>query len=441
MRNVLIAAYHFPPMGGSGVQRVVKWSRYLPRAGWRPHVVCAGHGQYPLMDDTLLREVHPSARVHRVVGWEPAGVAQRVKRIVGADRLEAVLAWRLNRLIDATPLPERELLWVPSAITSARRIVDDNSVEAVITSGPPHSTHLVGLHLKRRMQVPWIADLRDAMTDNWAADHDSWTSAVFARFVERQVVRHADHIIVTCPEVSQSLAARHALAPERVSFIPNGYDPTDAPIGIPSRRNERLVIAHVGALYRDQGLAPVLDAITRLIGADSTLRDKIELRIVGSISNTQRASLTVAQRALVTETGYVSHGAAIREMREADVLLLMTPGNPRGRYCIPAKTFEYLAFGGHIFAVVHPGTELERLLRRCGNATVVPSHSSDSIATALRGCLETCCDGHDERRDRSLLAEYRRDHQASRLATLIESVVDGTAPSLRIAPVGSEAAA
>lgn len=441
LRNILIAAYHFPPMGGSGVQRIAKWGRYLPAHGLRPHILCAGHGHYGLADSTLLNELHPSTRVHRVTGCEPASLAARLGAISGSARLESAIAWRLNRIADALPMIERESLWVQSAIRAARKICRISQMHAVITSGPPHATHRIGLHLRRRLGLPWIADLRDALLDNWALRDSRIESAILAA-LERRIVRFADRIIVTCPEVAESLSARHGVDPDRFEYLPNGFDPADAPPHTAPRSHDRLVLAHVGALYRDQTIAPVLEALAALIAADPSLRNHIELRIVGSLSTAQRNSLRPEWRPLLTETGYLPHADAIRAMRDADALLLMTPANARGRFCIPAKTFEYLAFGGHILAVVHSGTELQRLLARAGNATVVPSHAPADIAAALQTIIARHRDGTlSTRRDRATLAEYHRERQSQRLAELIDDVVAPAHPRLAIARTAAEDAA
>lgn len=432
LRNILIAAYHFPPMGGSGVQRVAKWGRYLPTHGLRPHILCAGHGHYSLSDSTLVRELHPSTRTLRVIGCEPAGLAARLGAISGSARLESAIAWRLNRIADAFPFIERELHWVPSAIRAARKICRESQMHAVITSGPPHATHIIGLHLRRRLGLPWIADLRDALLDNWDR-RESRIETAWLAALERRIVRFADRIVVTCPEVAESMAARHAVSPDRFEFIPNGFDPADASPQAPRNTDDRLILAHIGALYGDQTIAPVLEALASLIAVDPSLRDRIELRIVGSLSKAQRASLRPEWRSLLTETGYLPHADAIRAMRDADALLLMTPAKPRGRYCIPAKTFEYLAFGGHILAIVHAGTELHRLLHRAGNATVVPSHSPVDIAAALQTIIARHRDGtQSTRRDRAAIAEYHRERQAQRLADLIDDVVAPAHPRLSI---------
>src|ERR1043166_4910034 len=149
LRDILLIAYHFPPIGGSGVQRVLKLARYLPQFGWRADVVCCGHTQYPLLDRSLTSEGSDDVKVYRTRGLEPGGIAASMTMSgpVGpafAKRLEDGLSWRLQKMLSRTPLPEHELLWLPAAIRQARQVAENHSIEAIITSGPPHCTHWVG---------------------------------------------------------------------------------------------------------------------------------------------------------------------------------------------------------------------------------------------------------------------------------------------------------
>ena len=229
LRNLLLVTYHFPPHGGSGVQRPAKLAQYLPAAGWRAHVLTAGHCHYPLLDPTLQDDGGAETFVVRARGWEPGAIAATICRelrrvgVTGGrdagagddptgldvhgmarwvDWLENRLYWRLGGFVRRLHLPETELLWVPSAIQAARRMIERHRIEAVVTTSPPLSAHLVGLSLKRRLRIPWIADLRDPIVDNFA--HASRAGIVdrWMRRLERVVLSQADHCVVTCPDRS-----------------------------------------------------------------------------------------------------------------------------------------------------------------------------------------------------------------------------------------------
>ena len=216
MRNLLLVSYHFPPHGGSGVQRALKLAKYLPEHGWRAHVVCAAHRHYPVMDATLNAEMGSRASVYPTDGWDAGSLAARFGRRLGSvwhnrdatDAWEDRLYWRLERWQSRLPLPEHELSWVPSAIMQAREVTRREAIEAVVTTSPPHASHYVGRHLKSRLGIPWIADLRDPIVDNFAGNPDAALEQRYRRSIERMIIHLADRVIVTCPDLADRLRHR-----------------------------------------------------------------------------------------------------------------------------------------------------------------------------------------------------------------------------------------
>ncbi|MEE8168944.1 MAG: glycosyltransferase, partial [Phycisphaerae bacterium] len=273
-RRVLLIAYHFPPMGGSGVQRPLKFARYLPCFGWTPAVLCGGHGHYPHWDPTLCDELPPEVQVERCLGFEPAAVAARCRELVttkiaGRDGVpldwERRLYWRLNHVPQAW-LPDTEWLWTLAARRAARRLVRRLKPEVVITTGPPHATHAVGASLKNRLKLPWIADLRDPITTNFEyAPGARWRDA-FWRRMESTIAAHADAVVVTCDECGEDFMRRHPeMTPDRMITITNGFDPGDfAPANSAAAATAdaltagTFVLRHVGAFYGRQTLEHIL---------------------------------------------------------------------------------------------------------------------------------------------------------------------------------------
>ncbi len=439
LRNLLLVTYQFPPIGGSGVQRAAKLARYLPRAGWRVHVIAAGHTHYPLLDPSLTAKPDDDVIVHRVCGLEPAGVARAICRHFdqpdgGPDWLSGLedrLYWRLDRVFGGLPLPETEMLWAPAAIRQARRLVERYGIEAVVTTSPPHTTHLVGMSLRRRLGLPWIADLRDPITDNFAYRPRRRLEDRFWRWLERSVVAQASHVVVTCPELARRLAERHGRPEERgFSTITNGFDPADAgrPLEPPPIQGKRFTLAYVGAFYREQTIGPLLEAVRALRARRADVAVALEVRLVGSLSAAQRRLVRPEDAAFFNNLGYRPHEEALREMARADAVLLLTPANEGGRLCIPAKAFEYLAFGGHIVAVVHRDTALGAILAEAGNVTLLHSHEPAALAAAIERRFDDWAAGRrPEPRDAAVVERFRRDRLAARFARIIDGCIDSCA--------------
>lgn len=452
MRNLLLVSYHFPPHGGSGVQRALKLAKYLPESGWRAHVICAAHRHYPVMDATLGGETGSGTDVYPTYGWDAGSLAGRFGRRLGSlwhnrevtDNWEDRLYWRLERWQSRLPLPEQELSWVPSAIARSREVVRRSGIEAVITTSPPHVSHYIGRHLKKRMGIPWIADLRDPIVDNFAGDPNSAIEQRFRRSIERMIVHVADRVIVTCPELAEQFRRRYSdISGEKIITIPNGFDASDAEHAVSSKgRPDIFTMTHVGAFYRQQTIGPIIEAVRRIRARRADAARELRFRVVGTLSLTQRSLLRDEDSAFVEMVGYKAHVGALSEMASADALVLTTPGNDGGRLCIPAKTFEYMAFGGHIVAYVHPETAVQDWLRRAGGCTLLNEPTANAWEAGIERAFDAWRSGNTARvRDAAFVASFRRDRQAGQIAKIVDACA-GAAPRLKISlPTQAEEAA
>ncbi|QDV90219.1 hypothetical protein RAS2_12980 [Phycisphaerae bacterium RAS2] len=436
-RRVLLLSYHYPPMGGSGVQRAAFLARHLCELGWDVHVLRAGHRHHPLRDESLAGSDRDSSgpAVHNVFGWDAGGAATKLARWipVAAPRawVEDRIYWRLDRWQRRSVGAEPQQWWTGAAVRAAVHLAQNKPFDAIISTSPPHSVHRAAIEIARRLSNPWIADLRDPITDNFAyqprcsAEHEQWSA------LERDIVSRAEIVVVTCEDLRDRLSARYGPG-EAIRVIPNGYDEAagatiqGAGEGLReslqrSRPSESLCITSVGSFYRDQSAGLLLGALRRVNAGAAEPR--VRWRIVGSVSAQQQALFEPGDSRFVERVGYVSHGEALGAMRRADVLFLMTPANAGGALCIPAKTFEYLASGRHALAVVHPGTHLHRILLAAGNVTIV-MHGDDadeSLARALETCRSRFIAGQlQASRDVAFVNRFTRRAIAEQFALLLE---------------------
>lgn len=428
--RVLLVAYHFPPIAGSGVQRALKLARYLPDENVHVDVLTSKHTHYPLLDDSLESEISgdPRISVHRISGFDPGGLANRMTPGRRPHRLSRAISavekriyWRLQSAADRWAMPEPEQWWIGSAVRAARRLHDRRRFDALITTSPPHSCQRIGLELQRVCNLPWIADLRDPIVDNFAyaprndATHRYWGQ------LERDIVGRADSIVVTCPDYATLLAHKHDIEPSRLACITNGYDEADRPEPYKPASKDAFVLAHIGAFYQSQSIEPLLAACREV--RERRPSAALNLRLVGSVSRQQSLHFQDADAEFVEHVGYLRHADALADMQRADALFLMTPTHPNGRNCIPAKLFEYLAFGRHIIALVHRDSSVDRLLRDAGVRHIAfhddPATLSRHIEAAHDawqiGKTPTSLNPH-------VVERYRRDRLASEYAHLVAAV-------------------
>lgn len=426
MKRLLVVTYYFPPSGGAGVQRVLKWVKYLPDFGVEPVVLTVEAGAYPSLDETLARDVPPGVRVHRTASLDPFGV---YARLTGRSRQAAVAeatgrisdeeAWaeRAARWLRANLfVPDARVGWVPFAVREGLRMLRGESFEAVLTSGPPHSTHLAGYALHRRTGVPWIADFRDP----WTAIHYNQKlprtrlARGMDRTLERAVLRRASAVIAASPTMRDLLMAEAGRPADAGHVLYNGFDPEDFE-GEVTPRSDAFVLGYVGTLYGQP--AALWDALARV----RSERLDVRVRIVGSVPPETPEVLADYGLSEAVEVGpYVPHDEAVREMRRAAMLLLTLEPWLQAEAIVPGKVFEYLAAGRPILGIGPLGSDVAALVEEAGGGRMFAPEDRDGIAAYLREASRAWAEGRPlSSASPEHVARFDRRRQAGVLADLI----------------------
>src|SRR3954451_984884 len=391
MRRVLLLSHRFPPLGGAGVQRSLKFARYLPELGYRPLVVTgpgAAGGRWTPADPTLGAEVPSEADVLRVPGPEPA-----------RDRGRRAERWLWLR----SPWGR---WWVRSAV---ERAMSAGKVDAVLASVPPYESCEGAARIAARLGVPWIADLRDP----WALDEMRlFPSALHRRVALGQMRRSlssAAAIVVTSPEAEHRLREQFPeLGAKTIATIPNGFDAEDFAGTQPERHDGAFRIVHAGYLHTELGRhqrrtahlrrllggsapdvdlmtrshAYLLEAVERLVERGEAGSKDIEVPLAGVMSGADRAVASRSRSARIH--GYLPHAEAVALMRSANLLFLPMHDLPDGGRAtiVPGKTYEYLAAGRPILAAL-PGGDARDILRAAGNAYLCSPGDTGAMADAI----------------------------------------------------------
>ncbi len=421
-----IVAYYFPPAGGAGVQRILKWVKYLPALGVVPIVITVDDGAFSSRDPSLLEEVPEDVTVIRTASLNPFSWYARITRRPSTDVVAGYtdevgtdpgLAQRAARWIRANVMvPDARVGWVPFARRAASRAIADHDVDAVLTSGPPHSAHLVAQRLDR----PWIADFRDPWTDiHYAADLPRTRLATrLDRRLESQVLRKASAITTVSPHWAALLEERRGAA---VSVIHNGFDPADFDGDAPVRDNA-FTVAHVGSLYASRNPIAFWRAVARLNSEFG--EETIRIRVVGRTSPEVRESAR-AHGVNVEWVPYVLHDAAVREMRSAHLLLLSTEPHGVEQGHITGKLYEYLASGRPVLGLGSTDGDAATLLARAGAGRMFERSDQDGVFSYVYEHAEAHRRGENLAGARwSDIAAYSRQNQAKQLAALVRSLVE-----------------
>lgn len=404
MRRVLVLAYFFPPLGGAGVQRTLKFVKYLPQFGWQPTVVSTRSRLYGAYDPDLEREI-------------PAGTPVVRSAALPIARWMAIAFYKLGlrRLMPWISWPDGGYGWAPLAFAASWREVRRRRPDVILSTSSPYGAHLVALLLHRLTGIPWVADFRDEWSANpHLADQPralKWANARAEAAVTRrarQVVVAADYFELAGPGLDS-----------RRTTITNGVDADDVPEHADGASpGDRFVLSFVGTLYGPIDLGPVLSALERLIADGEIDAQQFELRIVGRI---WIPGFAAPAGVPVTQTGYLSHDQAIAEMRRSTALVLFVPESslaPSG------KIFEYLAVERPILCVTREDNLAARLVHDWAAGVVAAPSDPAANADALRTLYERWEAGElaaPTGTRKRVLAHYSREELTRRLAGVLDT--------------------
>ena len=386
--NVLMIACAFPPTGASGVQRSAKFAKYLPTFGWKPIVWTVDQLNGLPRDPSLLDDLPGDLQIH--ASRAGTGV-HRVRRLLDrmgrapwpASRVAKAIDWRVERWQAEVPLPDDHESWAKASVSPVLRMIEQERIDAIYSTFPPPSNHLLALELKERTGLPWIADFRDLWTDDLRYHETLAHRRSAHRALEQQVLEAADTVIGVTPKQTEILSRHMPDQPEKFITITNGFDPADFNPPPPTRTDaDRFVLGYVGRLDEYRAREEWCEGMRRFAtGLDLPL-DRFLLRVVGHAANATKAKLA-GMGIRVELTGYVPHAEAIAHMRSSNALLLLTePTGPNADSVIPGKLFEYLASQRPILVVGPTDGQVERIVRDV-NAGPTVQYDPNAIADAL----------------------------------------------------------
>jgi glycosyltransferase involved in cell wall biosynthesis len=414
------------------VQRALSLARYLPQCDFEVHVLKATNAGGPVMDPDLLRLVPSSVVVHEAFTPEiPFAVRQKIwsmlartngkasaKASGGGLRPKAMLAGAVKRLL----CPEPEILWVPFAVRKARQIIRRQGIEFLLVTVPPFSALVAGNILKRDFpELKLISDFRDEWLSFYLKDFDFQNSDYTRRraeAIEGETVRRANLVVAVNQSSRDEIRRRYPDQPEdKFVVVPNGYDPV-AFAGFRARSNRlpRMLVTHVGTVYKTASPRFYLDALDAL---PEQVRDQIETRFIGRISDDERAPLE-SRRSNVKMLGFIPQAEALKTMEATDYLLLTMTNE----ISVPGKLFEYMASGKPILAVTPKGSEVDRILQETGTGIC----SAPDDRAGIQAMISRAFDGWQKkqpimRRDEDRVRRYERPGLVQEYAALMTKLI------------------
>ena len=356
-KKLLIITYYFPPAGGPGVQRWLKFVKYLPEFGVQPIVYVPENPTYPIVDDGLVSQIPEKAIVIKNKIWEPYQLASvfsknKTKKISSGifphkkkqSFLDKTFLWVRGNLF----IPDARVFWVKPSVTYLEKYIQGNNIDTIVTSGPPHSLHLIGLELKEKLNVKWFADFRDPWTT--IGYHKALRLSNYAakkhKKLEHKVLNAADIIIVTSKTTKKEF---QAITTKPISVITNGYDTENVE---KQTLDNKFTLAHIGSFLSDRNPKFLWECLIELLNEIPNFKSHLEIKLIGAVSQEVLDSISEFNlNNYLNLLGYVSHHEAIAHQKKSQVLLLIEINSADTKSIIPGKLFEYMISNRPIIAI------------------------------------------------------------------------------------------
>jgi glycosyltransferase involved in cell wall biosynthesis len=397
VKKVLIITYYWPPSGGGGVMRWLKMSKFLPGLGWQPVIFTPENPDPSVIDESLIQEIHPETIEIKMPIWEPYDLYRKLTGKKSGAKFKAGYiseasegSWksRLSVFIRGNFLiPDPRIFWVAPSIDFLTKYLKENPVDLIVSTGPPHSMHLIALGLKNKFDIPWIADFRDPWTDidfyhklklTWLADRKH-------RQLEKKVLSTADHVVTVSPGCAEGL---EKIATRKIEVITNGYDPSDYEFEKPAP-DKTFTISHFGAFNKDRNPAALWLAMNELATENPDFKNLLRIKLFGQtdvsiINDIKKYNLT--DNLVLIE--HLPHQKGLVELSKSQVLLLPLNNAPNVKGILTGKMFEYIALQRPILALGPTDADFAEILRKTNSGVSLNFDDLHGIKNALQNYFQ-----------------------------------------------------
>lgn len=432
MKKVLIITYYWPPSGGAGVQRWLKFVKYFRQFGWEPIIYTPENPEAPAVDLSLEKDIPDGIAVLKTPVWEPYTA---YKRWVGKKKDEKIMTGFLREKshVSLTEkiaiwirgnifIPDARKYWIRPSVKFLMNYLKNDPVDVIVSTGPPHSMHLIAAGVHKQLKIPWVADFRDPWTNI-----DFYNKLMLSGYadrkhkrLEKKVLENANKIVVVNWNMAGELKD---LGAKNVEVITNGYDPDDySDYGkVPMDKFE---IIHIGSMNADRNPGVFWEALGEKVSQDQQLSEKLQITFVGQtdisvFKDIEEHSL----KKYIKNHQYISHKELHKFTSGASVLLLPLNDTPNVKGISPGKLYEYLAMEKPIFCIGPEDGDSARIINECRAGVVVGFRDKERMKTEIGRLFENCLTGHSSVSINSNEREkYSRVNLTLKMTEILEKV-------------------
>ena len=388
-KKALVITYYWPPAGGPGVQRWLKFVKYLPDYNIQPIVYCPKNPSYPIIDESLTKELpkdivilkQPIKEPYKLAGLLSKKAASTISSgVIPKEKKQSVIEKVMLFVRGNFFIPDARKNWVKPSVDFLTDYIQKENIETIITTGPPHSLHLIGLQLKQKLDVKWIADFRDPLTTIGYHKKLKLTKASQLKHqdLELKVLNSADQLIVTSENTKREFEFK---TNQPIAVITNGYDTT---ISEKPKKDSKFTIAHIGSLLSERNPKHLWEALSELINENEAFNADFELKLIGVVSDDVLQEIYSHNLKDYTNVvGYVSHDDAIKAQMQSQVLLLIEIDSEDTKAIIPGKLFEYMISNTPILAIGPKDSDVERIIKSTNTGTYFFYEANNTLKSQI----------------------------------------------------------
>lgn len=424
MQKVLIITYYWPPAGGPGVQRWLKFATYLPSFQFKPIVYIPENPSYPIKDPTLSEEIPDNLEIISHPIREPYAIANKVsgnkskvisKGIIEHSSKQGIIQKALLFARGNFFIPDARVGWVAPSVKYLLEVIRKEKIKTIITTGPPHSVHLIGLELKKQLQIKWIADFRDPWTT--IGYHQQLKMLTYAKEkhyrLEKEVLDTADQLVVTS-WITQKEFQQKTNTP--IEVVTNGFEIKSEVV---AKKDKAFTVAHIGSLLSRRNPKMLWKIFSEMLETSEDFRNNFKLLLAGVVSDEVMKSLNSYGLGPYTEfLGYIPHFKAVKLQKTSRLLLLIEINSDETKAIIPGKLFEYMASGTPIISIGPEGSDVKRLLQETETGQYFTYSENSALMTYLTEIFQKFQNNELEIKGKNIM-KYSRKSLTKQLSELL----------------------
>lgn len=425
MKKALIITYYWPPSGGSGVQRWLKFVKYFRDFGIEPVVYTVENPNYPIVDESLTKDIPEGIEILTQAIWEPnnlfAFFGKKKTESTGFLNPNPTFFGKIAQYIRANYfIPDARKFWVKPSTSYLKKYLKSNKIDVVITTGPPHSMHLIGLNLKKELNIKWIADFRDPWTEIDYFQQLPLTKEAIKKHhsLEKEVLKNADAVLVVGKTMQENFSAFNS----NVITVTNGFD--EALTNENVELDSKFTVMHIGLMNADRNPKMLWEVLSEIISENKEFATDFELKLIGKADASVIADISRFRLSKnVQVIDYVTHDKVVEFQKKSQVLLLIVNNVPSAKGIITGKIFEYIMAKRPILAIAPIDGDLVEIIKETNSGLVVAFEDKHTLKMAILNLYVTFKQGNLTVESKNI-AQFHRKELTKKVSKLIHKITE-----------------